>query len=271
MNPNHLFVDKKENQSKKAKTPWPTKLAMEQVYEMNLWGGNKAEFYSGEGSHLSEIVNPFIDAVSLFLTSFKKPLRVCDLGCGDFNIGNQLVIHTAKYIAIDIVPSLITRNKETFKAPNLEFQCLDIATASLPAGDCAILRQVLQHLSNTEIQSIVDKLAAFKYVILTEHIPEGDFTPNKDIISGQGNRLKVQSGVNLLATPFNFKVQEETQLSAVVMGDGKGVIVTTLLVSVRACHTERSRSAVENCESLTINKVSTLVYPEPAEGLDQKN
>ena len=227
MNFKTIFVEQKENHPKKPKTPWPTKRAMEQVYEKNLWGGNNNDFYSGEGSHHPEIVNPYIAAVTAFLTSFKDPLIVCDLGCGDFNIGKQLVPHTKKYVAVDIVPSLIARNKETFKAPNLEFQCLDIATADLPSADCAILRQVLQHLSNVEIQSIVNKLAVFKYIILTEHIPEGAFVPNKDIISGQGNRLKVQSGVNLLAPPFNFKVQEATQLSAVVLDDG--IIKTTLL------------------------------------------
>ena len=218
-----------QNQSKKTKTPWPTKAAMEQIYEMNLWGGNKADFYSGEGSHHPEIVNPYLDAVTTFLSSFKNPLTVCDLGCGDFNVGKELVKYAKKYIAVDIVPSLILRNTEKFKAPNLEFHCLDIAEADLPIADCAILRQVLQHLSNTEIQSIVNKLTAFKYAILTEHIPQGSFIPNKDIISGQGNRLKIQSGVNLLAPPFNFKVKEETQLSAIVLDASKGIIKTTLI------------------------------------------
>lgn len=222
-------MPKKQNHPKKPKTPWPTKLAMEQIYEMNLWGGNKADFYSGEGSHHPEIVNPYLDAVTTFLSSFKNPLTVCDLGCGDFNVGKELVKYAKKYIAVDIVPSLILRNTEKFKAPNLEFHCLDIAEADLPIADCAILRQVLQHLSNTEIQSIVNKLTAFKYAILTEHIPQGSFIPNKDIISGQGNRLKIQSGVNLLAPPFNFKVKEETQLSAIVLDASKGIIKTTLI------------------------------------------
>ena len=222
-------MPKKQNHPKKPKNPWPTKLAMEQIYEMNLWGGNKADFYSGEGSHHPEIVNPYLDAVTTFLSSFKNPLTVCDLGCGDFNVGKELVKYAKKYIAVDIVPSLILRNTEKFKAPNLEFHCLDIAEADLPIADCAILRQVLQHLSNTEIQSIVNKLTAFKYAILTEHIPQGSFIPNKDIISGQGNRLKIQSGVNLLAPPFNFKVKEETQLSAIVLDASKGIIKTTLI------------------------------------------
>ena len=210
------------------KKPWPTQAAMAQVYNKNLWGNNNSLFYSGEGSHLPELVNSYIEIVTRFLKSFKTPLVVCDLGCGDFNIGNQLVKHTKKYIAVDIVEELIEYNKKTFIADNLEFNCLDIAKDNLPAGDCAILRQVLQHLSNNEIQQILSKLSQYKYIILTEHLPKIDFKPNKDIISGQGIRLKKQSGVNPLATTFNFKVKEEKLLLSVVLDDTKGVIVTTL-------------------------------------------
>lgn len=213
---------------KKIKKPWPTKAAMEQVYEMKLWGSNDTDFYSGEGSHHPEIITPYVNAVTAFLTSFDKSLIVCDLGCGDFNVGKQLVTHTQKYIAVDIVQDLITHNQSVFTAENLEFHCLDIATAKLPFGDCALIRQVLQHLSNAEIQSIVQKLVNFKYVIVTEHLPEGDFTPNIDIISGQGIRLKKKSGVNLLAAPFHLQVKKEKQLNVVRSAQFKGVIVTTL-------------------------------------------
>jgi hypothetical protein len=214
--------------TKRTKKPWPTKDAMEQIYERKLWGGGEADFYSGQGSHLPEFVEPYLSVLASFLTSFKSPLVVCDLGCGDFNVGKELVSYTKRYMAVDIVPALIARNKEKFKAENLEFQCLDIALDDLPPGDCAILRQVLQHLSNTEVHRIVDKLSQFKYVIITEHLPEGEFLPNKEIISGQGIRLKNRSGINLLAPPFNFKVKEEKELWSVVLEDGKGVVRTGL-------------------------------------------
>ncbi|MFT5146037.1 MAG: hypothetical protein ACI9H1_000755 [Polaribacter sp.] len=216
--------------SKKTKNSWPTKAAMEQVYELKLWGGNNSNFYSGSGSHEIEIVKPYITAVTSFLRSFKTSISVCDLGCGDFNVGKELVVYTKKYVAIDIVAPLIAFNKEKFKEPNLEFHCLDIAVADLPLGDCAIVRQVLQHLSNTEVQAIVNKLVNFKYLILTEHLPKGDFIPNKDIISGQGIRLKKKSGINLLVPPFNLKVKEEKQLIAYNLEPDKGVLVTTLYV-----------------------------------------
>src|SRR6056297_4282555 len=134
-----IVKKKKEDTSSGIKKPWPTKDAMEQVYAMKFWGSNASAFYSGEGSYLPEIINPYIAALTSFLNSFESPIVVCDLGCGDFNVGKQLIQHTRKYIAADIVPELIERNREMFMEENLEFHCLDIATDELPSGDCAIL------------------------------------------------------------------------------------------------------------------------------------
>ncbi|WP_209401936.1 class I SAM-dependent methyltransferase [Pseudozobellia sp. WGM2] len=222
----------KENEkaNKRIKKPWPTKAAMEQVYKKNLWGGKPDTYYSGEGSHRPELVQPYIDAVTTFLNSFQERISVCDLGCGDFNVGKDLVTHAQSYVAMDIVPELIAYNQEKFKADNLEFQCLDIAADELPIADCVLLRQVLQHLSNAEVQLVVDKLPNYKYLILTEHLPVGDFLPNKDIISGQGIRLKKQSGLDLLAPPFNLRIKEKKELLSVDLEKGKGRIVTLLYV-----------------------------------------
>ncbi|MBU2922763.1 class I SAM-dependent methyltransferase [Winogradskyella psychrotolerans] len=213
---------------KSGKTPWPTKDAMQQVYDMHLWGGKDFDFYSGDGSHNIKIVEPYLHSVSTFLKSHNHSLTVCDLGCGDFNIGKQLINYTKKYIGIDIVENLIERNKTLFKAENLEFHCLNIVKDELPKTDCVILRQVLQHLSNTEIQKIIKKLSHYKYLILTEHLPVGNFTPNIDIISGQGIRIKKNSGVNLLEAPFNLKIVEAQKLSQITLDNNKGIIKTTL-------------------------------------------
>ena len=214
---------------KRNKKPWATKDVMNQIYDLNLWGKGSSKFYSGFGSHNLEIIQPYLNAVISFLESFKEPISVCDLGCGDFNVGKQLVKYTEKYIAVDIVPDLIQRNKENFKADNLEFRCLDISKDKLPKGGCAIIRQVLQHLSNAEVQNIANKLTSYKYIILTEHLPNGVFEPNKDIISGQGIRLKKQSGIDLLKPPFNFKVAEKKELLSYKLEENKGVVLTSFL------------------------------------------
>lgn len=217
-----------EHQQKRRKQPWPTKAAMEQVYKKKLWGGAEFDFYSGEGSHHPDMVVPYIKAIQSFLQSFDSKLTICDLGCGDFNVGKELVPYAKEYIAIDIVSDLIARNKIKYQIPHLSFHCLDLAKDDLPSGDCAIIRQVLQHLSNAEVQQVLDKLVDFKYIILTEHLPKGNYVPNLDIISGQGIRLKKQSGLDILASPFNFKVKEQQQLLSVHLGTNKGIITTTL-------------------------------------------
>lgn len=213
---------------KKTKKPWPAKDVMNQIYEMNLWGGNQFDFYSGIGSHDAKIIDPYLKVIIAFLESYNRSLIVCDLGCGDFNIGKHLTKYSKKYIAIDIVENLTKRNKNLYKDHNLEFYCLDIINDKLPSGDCIILRQVLQHLSNKDIEKVIKKITVYKYIILTEHIPLGNFVSNKDIISGQGIRLKQNSGVNILDAPFNLKIKDQKQLEEHILENNNGRILTTL-------------------------------------------
>lgn len=213
---------------KKTNKPWPAKDVMNQIYEMNLWGGNQFDFYSGIGSHDAKIIDPYLKVIIAFLESYNRSLIVCDLGCGDFNIGKHLTKYSKKYIAIDIVENLTKRNKNLYKDHNLEFYCLDIINDKLPSGDCIILRQVLQHLSNKDIEEVIKKITIYKYIILTEHIPLGNFVSNKDIISGQGIRLKQNSGVNILEAPFNLKIKDQKQLEEHILENNKGRILTTL-------------------------------------------
>ena len=201
---------------------------MEQIYDQHLWGGKGHDFYSGEGSHNAQIVEPYIKSVAAFLQNHKNPLTVCDLGCGDFNIGKQLAPYTKSYVGIDIVEALIKRNQKLYQNDHISFVCLDISKDELPQADCIILRQVLQHLSNIEIQNILNKLTTYQYIILTEHLPNGDFIPNKDIISGQGIRLKHDSGVDITQPPFNFKVKSQQILNEIVLENQKGRIMTTV-------------------------------------------
>lgn len=215
----------------KPKQPWPTKKAMEQIYELNLWGGGEAEFYSGLGSHHLELLEPYVNVVSTFLKSFEAPLTVCDLGCGDFNVGRHLLPYCKQYVGVDIVEPLIQRNKEKFRQEGLAFVSLDIAEDELPDGDCVLLRQVLQHLSNAEVEKVLNKLSKYKYVILTEHIPEGNFEPNLDIISGQGIRLKKNSGLDITAPPFNYKYHEVRELLRLTVKEHPGEVVTNFFKS----------------------------------------
>ena len=100
--------------------------------------------------------------------------------------GYTVVIHANGDVgfetAVDIVETLIERNKTLFKRDNLEFLCLDIVKDELPKADCVIIRQVLQHLSNTEIQHILKKLKA-KEIIWYFDAPVSNSGRLKSILS----------------------------------------------------------------------------------------
>ena len=200
------------------------------IYREQRWG-KSGDFSSGDGTHNPDVVQPYVEAVRKFLRSFAQPPSVVDLGCGDFHVGDQLRSCCGRYIACDVVPALIERNKEKFAAANVDFRCLNIIEDDLPEGDVVFLRQVLQHLNNAQILRIVQKLYRYKFLVVTEHIPAArNFSANIDKPTGGGTRLPENSGVVLTEPPFQFKVASESVLCAVNESIGKnaGLIRTTL-------------------------------------------
>jgi hypothetical protein len=192
----------------------PPAEVFEAVYRERVWGGSgDADFYSGEGSHDPEIVGPYVAAVSEFLRSLPAKPRAVDLGCGDFNVGSRLRPLCSEYVACDIVPSLIERNRRVFADRDVEFRALDMAAEPLPAGDVVFLRQVLQHMSNEQIARVLPKLAQYRWAVITEHVPgHPGFTPNLEKPPGPGIRVAHGSGIVLAAPPFSFRARSEREL-----------------------------------------------------------
>jgi hypothetical protein len=181
----------------------------ETIYNEKMWGGHfrLSQFHSGSGSHDARLVEPYVAAVRTYLATFAGDPVIVDIGCGDFSVGSQFVDRAARCIACDVVESLVNANRKRFRRPNLEFRVLDAIEDPLPPGDIALLRQVLQHLSNGHIAAIVPKLKQYRVVIVTEHLPSNpNFVPNLDAPSGLDTRLRNHSGVVLSAPPFNMTV-----------------------------------------------------------------
>ena len=113
------------------------------------------------------------------------------------------------YRGIDVVDDLIEHNKKTFGDENTTFECIDVSQdgVMIPEGDLLIIRQVLQHLSNADIQKILQKSFRFKYILVTEHIIEGpNVIPNLEIPQvGFTTRGSIGSGVYIEYPPYNYK------------------------------------------------------------------
>lgn len=200
------------------------------IYRDSLWGQSPEDgesFYSGHGSRDPMLVMPFLYSMRGFLHGLhmqggRRP-DILDVGCGDFTIGARLAELANRYMACDVVAPLIERNRKRFRRDGLEFHVLDATQTALPTADVAVIRQVLQHLSNEQIVRVLEHLPErCSYLVVTEEIPaKPDFVPNRDMASGPGVRADQGSGVVLTAKPFSLATVAEVVLCDSPFGDSR--------------------------------------------------
>jgi SAM-dependent methyltransferase len=177
------------------------------VYEEKYWkdNGYSLKYSSGTGS-CEELSNEYCLFVANFIRE-KKISSIVDLGCGDFQVSKNILSNcNTSYTGYDCAPKLIEYNQEHFgKDDKIRFFYVNIIKDKLISADLCLIRQVLQHLSNKQIISILKKTTTqYKYIIITEHYPlSSSFTPNLDHQPGPRTRLDNNSAVVLNEPPFS--------------------------------------------------------------------
>jgi len=194
------------------------RLAFQDVYAKGLWGGERGtRFFSGIGSR-GAAADAYLDALCIVLREtaieIGRPITVVDLGCGDFAIGRELLSRMAdlSYIGCDIVPELIEHNRNLFGGDRVSFLDVDIVEDLLPLGDVCLLRQVLQHLPNHDVEIVLRKLK-YRYVYITESQPLERVGPlNPDKPAGWDVRFDWRvgrgRGLELDQPPFSRELKE---------------------------------------------------------------
>lgn len=235
------FINKKEN----------TEAVFTRIFETNFWGGDKS--ISGPGSNLEQttvIRNCFTSVLKKYNIT-----TILDIPCGDFYWMSHVDLHGFHYIGADIVQQLIQRNRR-FSSKNVEFRHLNLICDSLPKVDLIFCRDLLVHLSFSDIFSALDNIFASgsDYLLTTTFVERSE---NSDIETGGWRPI------NLERMPFNFpapieilseqcsqhqgqyrdkslglwrlidlhRVLEErrTRINMVLFGDGQGWIVDRII------------------------------------------
>lgn len=176
------------------------------IYTGRKWGGESDSFYSGPGSHESTMVGPYVEKLKEELARIGAETKTAvDLGCGDYSIGHRLSPLCGRYVGVDIVRPLIEHNQKTYGSANVQFRHANIVEDDLPEGEICFVREVLQHLSNAQIQSVIPKLLKYRWCFITEHHPSAGRLrrPNIDKPYGPDIRVSRGSGVFLHEPPFN--------------------------------------------------------------------
>ena len=130
------------------------------------------------------------------------------------------------------MPALIERNTKLFGSSVVQFRALDASREPLPRGDICLIRQVLQHLSNEEIEAILQNCESFPVVVITEHFPSPRSAgrANLDKPHGGDTRLVDGSWVDVTEPPFSRSgVIEELRVQAVDSVVSSGETIRTFV------------------------------------------
>jgi SAM-dependent methyltransferase len=183
----------------------PLSEAFDRVYEQRMWQQGSA--LSGVGSE-GPWAERYVTLVREYLAEH-KPTCVLDAGCGDFSVGRLLCDLPPRYVAADVSAYITSLNRERYShLTQVEFLQLDLTSDDLPAADVVLVRQVLQHLTNQQIEAALSNLERqlpASRVIIAEEVATGSAfaRPNIDLPSQSvRTRTWFGSGVFPSEPPF---------------------------------------------------------------------
>ena len=172
-----------------APVPVSNESAFESVYENGVWGrdGN-GRGNSGTGS---DPKNAFVYLA--FLQQFladHQIASVVDLGCGDWRLGSSICWDGIEYLGIDVVKSVVAKNRDNFSASNISFVLADGVNYPLPAADLLICKDVLQHLPFADIRQVIKQFPQFTYCLIVNDVDPITLTcKNRDIVRGDYRQI----------------------------------------------------------------------------------
>ncbi len=172
------------------------------VYDAGKWGFNEdGSSSSGWGSQV-QYAKPYLEFLIDFLK--KNEIKsVLDAGCGDWTLSRTIDWGGIEYCGIDVVKSLVEKNQKLFSKPNIRFMHGDLIEMKFPDSQLLLCKDVLQHLTNSDVRRFLKKIRGFKHCLITNDIVEGDKIlgdKNRDLKARGKNRP-----LDLTLPPFKIK------------------------------------------------------------------
>ena len=159
--------------------------------EHSDWGNT-----SGPGSDSFHTIE-YRSFVSKFVR-LNNILRITDVGCGDWQFSRFIDFGSSDYIGYDVVDSVIKTNNERY-ASRIMFSMMPDNLGDIRGGDLLLMKDVLQHLSDTDIYKFRDEVfPKFKFCLITNSFNKLDTPQNVDIESGSFRCL------DLTAKPYQI-------------------------------------------------------------------
>ena len=163
---------------------------------------SKIESVSGYGSFLRSTT-----AIRNFLPNIIQKYSITsivDCPCGDWNWMQHVDLSMVDYLGLDILPEIIEQNNEKFSKNNIKFDVFDILYQIPPACDLLICRDLLFHMSLSNMELAAQNLQRCKSkFILTTTFP--NVKKNCELTIPELNANWGYRDINVELSPIDFK------------------------------------------------------------------
>lgn len=169
--------------------------AFEHIFQSRYWGDGGSA--SGVGSSMAQT-----ESIRRELPAIVERFGIrsmIDAPCGDlYWMADLLPVMDIDYLGGDIVPEVVAIAEARTDYPRARFMLLDIAETVFPQCDLWLCRDVLFHLSFSNIRRTLAnfKRSNIKYLLVTSHTRPG--IPNRNVATGDFREL------DLLKPPFSL-------------------------------------------------------------------
>jgi hypothetical protein len=135
------------------------------IYKNHVWGLGTADSpLSGDGS-TPDNARPYVDFVKFLLAKYKIN-SVLDFGHGDWAMGRDYDFSNVSYLGVDVADEISAKLMKSHGSENRRFMQVPEDIEVLPIADLVITKEVLQHLSNSEIIRILEAFRPFKHIVI---------------------------------------------------------------------------------------------------------
>lgn len=181
--------------------------SFDKIYQHGYWGSGMS---SGSGSHGPMAVG-FVNLMQQIIAQ-NKIRSIADIGCGDFAVGSQLTGLVERYNAYDVSGVILDRNRARFsELKNTRFQKLNIIEDVPGRTDLLFIRQVLQHLTNSQVEQALCNIegSSAGMVLIADEI--SNITNDRQNIDldqhAVGTRANLGHGLYLERPPFQRRTR----------------------------------------------------------------
>jgi hypothetical protein len=171
-----------------------------QVYETSGW--DSTESGSGTGSELRATVD-IRERLPEILTRLDVKTML-DAPCGDLNWMRHIPLPVEKYHGVDIVASVIEKNRAEYGDEHRDFAVADLTKDKLPEVDLVLCRDCLVHVSFQDAADILENFRATgaEWLVINTY---ANVERNHNQFTGRNWRQ-----LNMSLPPFNFPAPLES-------------------------------------------------------------